>query len=334
MIIIDIITHPAFIWSVVGLVISGLAFWALSYVVASYCVYDQTLRNKKREYWGRNLPEDMNEDSEKMYATGIAWSQENVQYKKDVHIVNNGLNLYGEYYDLGCDRCVMILSGRTDSLIYGYYFAIPYARYGFNVLVIDARAHGLSDGEFNTVGFEESGDDIAWVEFLQKEYGIKSVIFHGICIGAAGGMLALTSEKCPACVDGIVAEGMFPNFGESVKNHLIERKKPIFIFLDMINWWMKHYTGHSMKKGPIDVIHKLNKPLLMLHSKEDKYSTPEYAQKLFDKAGGESKRLVWFARGRHSFVRINNTEGYDAAIADFLAEVYKNRDLSKEEATV
>ena len=154
MYIVDIITHPAFIWTAVALILSGLAFWAISYVVASYCVYDKTLRNKNREYWGRNLPTDIDDESKEMYATGIAWSQENAQYKKDVHIVNNGFNLYGEYYDFGKDRCVMILSGRTECLIYGYYFAIPYAKNGCNVLVVDPRAHGLSDGEFNTVGLD------------------------------------------------------------------------------------------------------------------------------------------------------------------------------------
>ena len=91
----------------------------------------------------------------------------------------------------------------------------------------------IADGEFNTVGFEESLDDIEWVKFLNSEMGVRSVIFHGICIGAAGGMLALTNENCPNIVKGIVTEGMFPNFGESMKNNLIQKKKPIFIFYNI-----------------------------------------------------------------------------------------------------
>ena len=133
----------------------------------------------------------------------------------------------------------------------------------------------------------------------------------------------MTGENPPACVDGIVAEGMFPNFGESMKNHLIEKKKPVFIFFDLLDAWMKHYTGHSMKFGPINVIDKLDKPLLMLHGKKDIYSTPAYAQKLYDLAGTKQKRLVWFEEGRHSMLRITDTEKYDEAIADFLAELPK-----------
>ena len=78
---------------------------------------------------------------------------------------------------------------------------------------------------------------------------------------------------------------------------------------------------HSMKYGPIDVIEKMDKPLLMLHSKEDIYSTPEYAQKLYDLAGTEKKRLAWFEHGNHSMLRISDTKKYDEEIAAFLAEL-------------
>ena len=319
----DIITHPVFLWTVGLLVVPGILLWMLSYIVASYCAYTQTLRRGDKEHWGRGIPEDLSPQSKEMYRLGMEWANENADKKKDVHVVRDGLNLYGEYYDFGYSRCVMILSGRTESLRYGYYFAIPYAKHRCNVLVFDARAHGLSDGDFNTVGFEEGLDDLVWVDLLQKGLGVKSIVFHGICIGSAGGMYALTGKNPPACVDGIVTEGMFPNFGESMKNHLIEKKKPVFIFFDLLDAWMKHYTGHSMKFGPIDVIDKLDKPLLMLHGQKDIYSTPEYAQKLYDLAGTKQKRLVWFEEGRHSMLRITDTEKYDEAIAAFLAELPK-----------
>ncbi|MBQ7387618.1 MAG: alpha/beta fold hydrolase [Clostridia bacterium] len=320
-VVLSVVTHPVFLWIVGVLVGSGILLWIVSYFVASYCVYNQTLRRRSKEQWSREMPSDLEPDSVRMYETGLEWAEKNKAYAKEVSIQRDGLRLCGEYYDLGYKRCVMVLSGRTETLKYGYYFAIPYAKCGCNVLVMDPRGHGLSDGEFNTVGFEESLDIVEWVKFLKNELGIESIIFHGICIGAAGGMLALTSGKCPEGVSAIVTEGMFPNFGESMKNHLIERKKPVFIMYDLINGWMKHYTGHSMNFGPIDVIDKLDKPLLMLHSREDLYSTPEYAEKLYELAGTKKKRLVWFEHGKHSMLRITDTELYDSAIAEFLSEI-------------
>ena len=58
----------------------------------------------------------------------------------------------------------------------------------------------------------------------------------------------------------------------------------------------------------------------MLHSKEDKYSVPKNAQKLYDLCPSKRKRLVWFDHGAHSMLRITDTEKYDASIKEFLSE--------------
>ena len=58
----------------------------------------------------------------------------------------------------------------------------------------------------------------------------------------------------------------------------------------------------------------------MLQSREDIYSTPANAQKLYDKAGTTNKRLVWFDHGRHSMLRITDTELYDASVTNFVAQ--------------
>ena len=318
----NIFTHPAFWWTVGGLLFSGVVLWIVSYFVASHLVYVKTLKRNSKDQWGRDFPSDLNERSVKMYQTGLEWAEQNKQHKIDVHIVNEGLNLYGEYYDFGHDRCVFVLSGRTEALKYGYYFAIPYAKLGFNVLVVDPRGHGMSDGQYNTIGFEESKDQIAWIRHLHENFGIKSVVLHGICIGSAGGMYALTSGNCPPIVKGIVAEGMFATFYESMKNHLIEKKKPVFIMIDLIDAQMKKYTGHTMKYGPINVIDKLDTPLLMLHSKKDQYSKADLAQVLFDKAGCQQKDIVWFSEGDHSMLRITDTERYDKGIENFVNKIY------------
>ena len=130
--------------------------------------------------------------------------------------------------------------------------------------------------------------------------------------------LARPCPLLPECVKGLVTEGMFANFAESMKNHLIERKKLLFPVMQCIDYWAKKYTGHSMKKGPIDVIGKLDKPILMIQSKMDKYSTPENAKKMFDICPSKEKKLVLFERGDHSMLRITDTELYDTEVRSFL----------------
>lgn len=305
------------LYIIFGILLFSLSFYLFSVVVASRCIYTRTLVRRSKDQWGRTISE-VNERTLRMDTEGLAWQKEHNAYKHDVHIVNEGLNLYGEYYDMGHERAVIILSGRTESLRYGYYFARPYSDSDFNVLVIDHRAHGLSDGKYNTLGFDESRDVLAWTRFLEKEFSVGTVIYHGICIGAAGGMLAITSPDCPAAVKGIVTEGMFANFGESMKNHLIERKRLMFPVMQCIDFWMKLHTGHSMRRGPIDVIGTMDKPLLMLQSRLDRYSTADNAEKLYDLCPSKDKELVLFETGDHSMLRITDTAKYDASIKIFL----------------
>ncbi len=303
---------------VAGLLISGLGFYVFVIIYASHKIFFSILVRETKDTWSRNpvlaYPQD------EMDAAGQAWMKEHIQFKKDVHIIREGANLYGEFYDLGYDRAVMILSGRTETLRYGYYFGIPYAKNGFNVLVVDPRGHGLSDGKYNTLGFEESKDALQWAKLLHDEFGMKSVLFHGLCIGAASGMLAITSDNCPDYIRGIITEGMFPRFRESMRNNLRVRKKLMWPLLDAINFWFHKHTGHTMNIGPDDFIDKLHKPLLMLQSEEDPFSTAKNARLLYEKCPSEKKQLVMFETGGHSVLRHTHTERYDQAITDFLSQ--------------
>ena len=299
----------------------GLIFGVFSFFVASYIVYVSVLRRGSHEKWGR-APSSNDADYMELYSKGMDWHRENIHRMEPVHIISEGLNLYGEYYSFGAEQCVIILPGRSESLCYSYYFAMPYARCGVDILVIDPRSHGLSEGEFSTAGFEESKDIIAWAKFAHEKYGVKDIILHGICIGAAGGMLAITSPDCPEYVSGIVTDGMFSNFGNIMRAHLTKRKQPKIFMLDLIDMWMKKYTNHSMKYGPIDVISSLDRPILMMHGTEDIFSLPEYAQKMYNICGSENKTFVWFEGGTHSMLRPMDEYKYDSAIVNFLWENY------------
>lgn len=72
-----------------------------------------------------------------------------------------------------------------ETCLYGDYFAEPYEKAGYNVLTIDARAHGLSDGHFNSLGHHESKDTCLWAKYLHETYGIEEVVLHGVCIGSS-----------------------------------------------------------------------------------------------------------------------------------------------------
>lgn len=309
-----------------ALVISGVLFFFASFFIVAHILFTMHLKRKNKKMWSRDCSWD-DPLLLKMYDDGVRWAEAQSQYRKEVHIVNEGLNLYGEYFDFGFKKAVIVVPGRTEALRYSYYFGKPYFDSGYNVLTIDQRSHGMSDGVYNTLGFEEHKDVIAWGRYLHDVHGVEAIVLHGNCIGCSCCLQALTSPNCPPYFTGFVAEGMYPNFYESFKNHMIELKRPVHPCIELVDMWMRIYTGHSMKRGPVDIIDQCTKPVLMLHGKQDAYSLPERAQELFEKCNSP-KMLVWFDVGVHSQLRVNNMQGYDNAIKTFLSDYLELPEVS------
>lgn len=302
------------------LLLGGLVFMFIYTLPISKRVYETQLVRTEPEKWGRVCSAPENEEQLNMWNTGVAWAQENRASIREVEIENDGFKLYGEYFDFGADRCVIILPGRCESLMYSYYFAPPYKEAGFNVLCIDTRCHGKSDGIYNTIGVKECRDVIAWSKLMHDEFNNNEIYYHGICIGTAAGIFAITDKDCPDYVKGFVTEGCFVSFRETFKQHMIYEKRPLFPVLDLVMLRINKCTGTNVYKDkPISAIKKVgnDKRVLFLYGEKDVFSLPEKSQKLFDACSAEDKKLVWFSRGGHSHLRINNREKYDSEIIEF-----------------
>ena len=57
--------------------------------------------------------------------------------------------------------------------------------------------------------------------------------------------------------------------------------------------------------------------VLFLYGEKDIFSIPPKSRKLFAACASEDKKLVWFEKGGHSHLRINNTEKDDKSIIEF-----------------
>lgn len=307
---------------IIVILLGGVVAMLMKTVPIAKSVYLDQLVKTSPDKWGRVCSCPENEEQQAMFDMGCEWAKSVADKRKDVHIVHDGLNLYGEYYNLSdSKKCVLILPGRCESLLYSYYFAPPYHKAGFNVLVIDQRAHGNSDGIYNTIGVKESGDCLEWVKLLETEFGIEEIYFHTICVGTATGLLAMTSENCPDSVKGLVTEGCFTSFAETFRTHMIQLNRPVFPVKNLAMRQIKKHTGTDVyKTAPINVIKNVKQRVLFLYGEQDVFSLPEKSKELFAACGSHDKEIVWFDKGGHSHLRINNTEKYDQAVIDFLSQ--------------
>ena len=302
-----------------ALAISGGVFSYFYCLNIAKKVYFETLVRTSPDKWGRCCSDTTNEEQVLMWEAGLAWADSVRDRMTEVEIENEGFHLFGEYYDFGADRAVIIIPGRCESLMYSYYFAPAYQKAGCNVLVIDIRSHGKSSGTYDYVGVGENRDVIKWAELLHDRFGNEKVILHGICMGAGTGILALLDDTCPDYIAAQVAEGGYISFYESYKQHMIYEHRPVFPVLPMVMHQLKKHTGTDERKiRPVNLIQNIRVPYLFLCSKKDPFSLPERSRQLYALCGSEHKEIVWFEEGNHSHIRVADEEAFDSAIAAFI----------------
>ena len=307
-------------WVIVLIVLGALLLLFIFIFVPPFFialkVFKKELVRTDKSKWNRECSAPDNEEQLRMHNTGLEYMEQFKDKIKELQIENDGLKLYGEFFDLGYKKCAILLQGRTESLLYCYYYAKPYIESEYNILVIDSRAHGNSDGIYNCVGLKEYKDVIKWAELIHDNFNQEEIVIQGICIGASAALYA--THFGPSYIKKVITDGMYINFYETFKNHMIEDHRPIFPFLGEIALIMRFKAGVNIKKGPLNLIDKFNKPILFLYSREDKFSLPEKSKILYEKCGSKNKEIVWFDHGAHSHIRINNTEKYDNSIKEFL----------------
>jgi len=299
------------------LLFAGLSFLILAMVM----VFRNTMYRNPKKKRTRSCTNLKDESQMRMFDMGIKWAEQFKDKTTELHMVHQKLNLYGEYIDFGHDKCAVILQGRTESLLYSYYFADAYAKNGYNILTVDVRSHGLSDGKYQTAGIKESSDLIAWINLIKEKYGIENFVVHGICVGAATAIYAYSKLKKQGnnLIKKIITDGLFTtNFEIFKRNFAVYKKKP-FPILHLVFMLGRILARVRMfKETPIKYIADVDIPILMIYSAEDIFAVTEKQKELFDACSSECKQLAIFPHGRHSHVRATQEDDYDRAIEEFL----------------
>ena len=307
---------------IASLLVAGLIFSVFFTFLVAYIVYSKTLKRDKHTAWGREqCSEPGCEPLEEMWRRGLAWKKEDENFIKEVSIQSkDNLKLVGEWFDYGYDKTIIILPGRRETLVYSYYYARPYKEAGLNVLVIDQRAHGLSEGTYSGCGILEAEDTSLWIKYLHDELGQEEIYLHGVCVGTCVSSIVATKYKVDY-LKAVILDSAFISYKEIYKNHFIEGGHKLFPVFYEVWVWYKLFTHCNINdSSPLKYMPEFNLPVLFIWGDKDIYCLPEKSQELFKTCASNDKQLEWFEGAMHSRVRLSNEERYDGLIKDFLAK--------------
>ncbi len=104
--------------------------------------------------------------------------------------------------------------GSYDCNLLDYLYELDHA--GYNVLAVDSRGCGKSEGQFTTLGWSEHYDIISWVNYLVNHDSEAKIALFGISIGAAAVMNAV-GDYIPGNVVCAIEEGGFSEIREVLR---------------------------------------------------------------------------------------------------------------------
>ena len=318
---------PAWAWAIIIVVLVTVVIPGIPMLtIVPNAVTKIILARTKPSKFSRDEPSDRkNEDMLYMWGEALKFREENKDKEEDVRVVTeDGLHLAGLYYDFKGDTAVIILPGRPETCIYSLYYGISYARAGVNVMVIDSRAHGESEGYWTGCGYAEQLDILAFAKYLHEEKGINKIVLHGICVGSSAVAHCAARKDLPPYIVGVVTDGLYATYYESLKIRIRKNGGMVYPGVWAFRSAIKKLYQYDVKKdGPINAVKNIRVPMMMIASKEDIYSLPRNTQLLFDNLASSDKQLQWWEHGMHSHLRSFDTERYDKVIADFVAKFQK-----------
>lgn len=245
----------------------------------------------------------------------IAWFKAAKSNKVQIHSFD-GLLLEGvRVTDNNPDNPLMILLHGYNSDRYALLNqAHEFSAMGFNLLMIDQRSWGKSEGVYTTFGFKESLDLLSWITYLRSEKPDVDIALYGVSMGASTIMKTL-GYVLPANVKLAIVDSGYTSLKD-----LIECQLKTNVLTPAIAVKIKRVLGFDI--GEIDCKAALAKnevPILFLHAKEDKTTPSSMASELYEANFGP-KAIQFFDKGSHAINCFAN--GYYDVIADFITKYF------------
>lgn len=229
-------------------------------------------------------------------------------------------------------------SHKTVILIHGLYqnrsMCLPYMevyrRLGYNILLIDLRGHGESEGAHTEWGIREIDDLAMWCQWLRNRDEQMSIGLHGVSLGAAMALLYAGSEYGKD-LSFVVADSSYGNIISLGREKLWQAsgdKRAIWSydlldpFFQAAMFYHTHKTVSSLE--PAQAVKRMKMPVLFLHGSEDALVPVKTAKSLYDNCTSPKKELYIFADSPHAVGIETDRREYLRVVSHFLEKDVHN----------
>jgi pimeloyl-ACP methyl ester carboxylesterase len=143
---------------------------------------------------------------------------------------------------------------------------------GHNLLLIDERCHGRSEGYTITFGILEQKDVQGWIDYVNKRFGNVPVILCGVSMGAAT-VLMVSGKQLPENVKAVIADCPFDAPSNIIKKVLgVDMGMPVKLVYPLIRFGGMLYGKFNLNEdSPVEAVQKTKLPILLIHGNDDRF---------------------------------------------------------------
>lgn len=193
--------------------------------------------------------------------------------KEDVYLTSyDGLRLHGvKIQNHEEEHAWLIIVHGTASSYKNMLSAIYEADHrGYNVLAIDQRGCGYSQGHYTGLGWNEHYDVISWIQWLiRKDHSCK-IGLYGVNTGAAAVMNAC-GDYLPSNVKCAVEDGAYSGIKEMISHATKQMTKidaaPFLPAVDLLVKKLLHFSMNDVSFHK--QLRQAEIPMLFMHGSED-----------------------------------------------------------------
>lgn len=303
------------VWFLLGLVVL--------FIVVLYVLYDVIFSSNKR-YMGDDSSLPYGEKYDAYHGTITSCvKQVLAESFEEVHVMSHdGLILSGKYYHLKDNAPLIIFfhGYRCSAIRDGNGIFLYTRNLGFNVLLVDQRAHGKSEGKTITFGVKERYDVKCWVEYIIKRFGKDQKIYlSGLSMGGATVLMA-SGINLPRNVLGIVADCPYSSPKAILCSVIKSMRFPVkltYTLAKLSASWIGKFDIEEA--SAIEAVKQSKIPTLILHGDADDFVPCSMSMDCLV-AGEEHVRLELIKGAAHGMSHCVDTESYEKAVYAFFEE--------------
>ena len=244
-----------------------------------------------------------------------------IPYKEAVVTSYDGLRLFGKCYIASADAPWLIMlhgyrSGAERDFCGGLKFGIDS---GFNVLLVDQRAHGKSEGKCLTFGIKERYDCLTWINYVISQAGGScKIALYGMSMGAATVLMAAGSEL-PKNVACIVADCGYTSPKAIIKKVIREMHYPVFPTSALVRLGGMLFGGFDIEEySAVQAMEKCDIPVLFIHGDDDRFVPCEMGRENHRHCRAEGKKLLIVPNAGHGMSYMSDKKAYLGTVSEFL----------------